>query len=632
MLRSRLRMELQEKQALEMKVSELTDKLVEAKKGLQETSLALHKVQMATNQLMAKRDQRELQLQAAIDQNHLYEKKISELENHISRMNEISEAKSGAHTHSEKLINEQLEKIHQLEEEGGLLKGQISSLRRENMRLTDEKTDLEYALETKKKRIAFLEETLKSDGPDLINTRDSFLQAVSSRLNTASRSPRGINNSESAIPELSTPSIDIEGLNKRINDISNMESKLEFLVSDKKTLEDRLKQLEENMMSQNSAHQKQLQQQQLFYQQQLQQQQQHIQHLQYQAYAAQAGGGLPMETVQMGPNGVPVVVRAVSRGSMMVPVGAGERPRSQQRAPGDDRPRSSQRSNNPAPPGSSEQNRDRERETQQQQEREREQRERDRLKQEKEREQRDREKERIQQEKERERQERDDERRREKERERERVQQEKDRQEREKQDRDRQEKERERDEERKRDKEREREREKEKERQKASAPRETPPSDARPRSTGGNRVVTPNNAQTVSLPMGLAAASRKDNGISNLPVETVTFSKPGPDEKPVPANSAAAENAQGGSNSRQPSRQEQIMSRVTSATGQNPEEVKKKLADERKEMKKAILVWNKSFIEENKREPTKAEREKNVGNHYRRYRQVNPKIYLFFIV
>jgi hypothetical protein len=97
------------------------------------------------------------------------------------------------------------------------------------------------------------------------------------------------------------------------------------------------------------------------------------------------------------------------------------------------------------------------------------------------------------------------------------------------------------------------------------------------------------------------------------------------EERPVPANSAAAENAMnadGNPSSRQPSRQQQLMSRVGSATGAAPEEVKKKLQDERKEMKKAILVWNKQFIDDNKREPTKAEREQGVGNFYRRYRQV----------
>jgi hypothetical protein len=97
------------------------------------------------------------------------------------------------------------------------------------------------------------------------------------------------------------------------------------------------------------------------------------------------------------------------------------------------------------------------------------------------------------------------------------------------------------------------------------------------------------------------------------------------EERPVPANSAAAENAMnadGNPSSRQPSRQQQLMSRVGSATGAAPEEVKKKLQDERKEMKKAILVWNKQFIDDNKREPTKSEREQGVGNFYRRYRQV----------
>jgi hypothetical protein len=559
MLRSRLRMELQEKQALEMKVSELTDKLVEAKRGLQETSLALHKVQMATNQLMAKRDQRELQLQACIDQNHLYEKKISELENHISRMNEISDAKTGAHTHSEKLITDQLEKLHQLEEESGILKGQVNTLRRENVRLTDEKTDLEYVLESKKKRIGVLEEHIKTDANDPLG--------LISRINTASRTPRPIangangNTNSDTIPELSTPSLDMEGLNKRINDISSMEGKLNVLVTDKKSLEDRLKQLEDNLTLQSTAHQKQMAQQQQFYQSQLQNQQQHIQQLQFQAYAAQNlpmnGISLPLDQIPTTNGGMPM--RGPSRGNGMpgsangnpsdqpqrrpnsqqqrMPAGGPDFPSMQQQQsppplsqqPSDNRKSFRRKEGDAAPSGGGGGNRDQQQQKEREQ-RDREQRERDQREQQqrekdkerererereqregKERDQREREKERDREQRDRDQKDRDrreqkerEQREKEKEREREREQNEREQNEREQQrerERERENKEREREQRGREQKEREQQQQRERDRE-----RERAQAAERPRSQQ-NRAVTPN-ATTVTYSMGLGGAER----------------------------------------------------------------------------------------------------------------------------
>jgi len=638
MLRSRLRMELQEKQSLEMKVTELTDKLVEAKKGLQETSLALHKVQMATNQLMSKRDQRELQLQSAIDQNHLYEKKIAELETHIHHMTELNDAKSGAHTHTEKLISEQVTQIKHLEEESGLLKGQVSSLRRENMRLADEKADLEYMLETKKKRITLLEEHIKTvEKEEVIPTpaiREPSLNGnmAVSRLNTANGALR------QSIQSTTSLDVDIEEIQKKMSELSNMENKLDKVASDKKYLEDRLKQLEENLLSQQSYHSKQLQQQTNFYQQQLNNQQQQIQQLttQQQLFNTTTsnnipinGISLPLDQIQqlagaanggMNGNNAPIIIRAVSRGS----ISGSDRPRSQQRTVSgnmemtspafSESPRNQERpkAREPEPQPDRQTEREAERRAEREKERERERERQAEKEREKERE-REREKER----------ERQAEREREKERER---QAEKERE------RERQaEKERERERERQAEKEREKERERERQAKPEPAPVSSPPSEfARPRSSN----APPPNSTTVSIPVSLGSASgSRPRGsattppVASPPVESSVYpsiggsTKPANNgEMPVPARSAAEINAEG-SGSRQPSRQQQLLSRVSTATGANPEDVRKKLMDERKEMKKAILVWNKKFVEENKREPTKAEREQHVGNHYRRYRQ-----------
>lgn len=67
LLKSRVHAELKERHLLEGRNKELTDKLLDARKGLQETGTALFRVQQATEQLMNRRDQREVQLQRAIE-------------------------------------------------------------------------------------------------------------------------------------------------------------------------------------------------------------------------------------------------------------------------------------------------------------------------------------------------------------------------------------------------------------------------------------------------------------------------------------------------------------------------------------------------------------------------------------
>lgn len=74
--------------------------------------------------------------------------------------------------------------------------------------------------------------------------------------------------------------------------------------------------------------------------------------------------------------------------------------------------------------------------------------------------------------------------------------------------------------------------------------------------------------------------------------------------------------------SRQPSRQQQIIDRIASVTGSSEEEIKKDLLLEKKELKRSIHQWNRKFIDENKREPNKSEREKGIGDQYRRYKQI----------
>lgn len=185
-LRSRLRAELEHRQVLENKIADLTEKLSDAKRGLQETKSALNKVQTVASQLIAKRDEREVQLQQALDQNGVYERKIAELEMHISHVSQLAEAQNNSAV-SEKLLQGYKERERLLEDELATMRTQWQQAKREVVRLADEKADVEYALESKKKRIAVLEEhaakvSAESTNiltPDLIaSTRDSILMSM----------------------------------------------------------------------------------------------------------------------------------------------------------------------------------------------------------------------------------------------------------------------------------------------------------------------------------------------------------------------------------------------------------------------------------------------------------------------
>lgn len=160
-LRAHLRSEQHERQVLENKVSDLFSKLVEAKNELQKTSMALSQVQNAMQKLLSNRDQRELQLQSSQDKVGQQERKIVELETRCIDFQTTIEQKKTEKTHLEKRCQELQDKINSLENEVGDCHSQIAAIKREKNRIIEEKADVEYNLEAKKKRITVLEEQLK---------------------------------------------------------------------------------------------------------------------------------------------------------------------------------------------------------------------------------------------------------------------------------------------------------------------------------------------------------------------------------------------------------------------------------------------------------------------------------------
>jgi len=258
LLRSRLRSELENRQLLESKVTDLTEKLSDAKRGLSDTKSALNKVQAVASQLISKRDEREVQLQTALDQNGIYERKIAELEMHISHLSQINAtAAQTSSSITEKILNEHVERNKQLDDELNQVRSQLAAMKRENMRLTEEKTDLEYMLESKKKRITVLEEHVKANEVQipsdmLASTRESFLMQMldMSRNNTAN----GTNPSNNILRQSFAPmDVNMEQIQRKVADMSVMETKLSSLEGDKKALEDRLLGLERQLLEQQKA-------------------------------------------------------------------------------------------------------------------------------------------------------------------------------------------------------------------------------------------------------------------------------------------------------------------------------------------------------------------------------------------
>lgn len=300
-LRSRLRAELEHRQVLETKITDLTEKLSEARRGLSETKGALNKVQTVASQLITKRDEREVQLQQALDQNGIYERKIAELEMHISHLSHINEQNSNSN--AEKANQAWIEKEKQLEETVTEMREKLSQARKEIIRVSEEKENVEYMLEAKKRRIATLEEhiaTLNGNSPDMLaSTRDSLLMSMLdlTRAQTAGNSNNGNGavgspNLRGSVAQTTNPfaaaiaSAVAAASNANGNgsggsvDVSQFESKISSLETDKRGLEDRLMSLEKQLLEQQKM---QMQQQQM----QMQQQQKMQQQMQMQMQMAQ---------------------------------------------------------------------------------------------------------------------------------------------------------------------------------------------------------------------------------------------------------------------------------------------------------------------------------------------------------
>lgn len=245
-LRSKLRSEMEEKYVLEQKVVSLTEKLVEAKRGLQDTSFALQKVQLVTSQLMSKKDEREMQLQEAHVLNNSLQRKLSEVEHQISDMMDgharememhMTQREKERERERENQLNQlsSPERTDPLMEQLAACREQIGALKRENFQLAEEKADALYLVEAKVTRINLLEERLRGVEAKMFmpmewGSRESFSAQAGGGAGGFGRP---------------TSSSDINGMPVPV--ISTLENKVIMLETDKSALEQRLSMLERQM-------------------------------------------------------------------------------------------------------------------------------------------------------------------------------------------------------------------------------------------------------------------------------------------------------------------------------------------------------------------------------------------------
>ena len=96
MLKATIRSETKMRLMAERKNIDVSHKLAEARRGLQDTRNALLKVQGVTDDLMNRRDQRDAQLQKAVALNKAYERKMADIQDayaqNIEQMSEKNDS------------------------------------------------------------------------------------------------------------------------------------------------------------------------------------------------------------------------------------------------------------------------------------------------------------------------------------------------------------------------------------------------------------------------------------------------------------------------------------------------------------------------------------------------------------
>jgi chromosome segregation ATPase len=162
-LSSRFRIQMNEKQIQKLQITDLSNKLMEAKNGLKDTSDALQKLWKATNQLLKQRDAREQQLQESLQNIEQQRQVILDLESKLAEQTNIIDNKRIERSLQNKKVSELQEQLLAMGDELNVVTLELSAKKRENCHILADKLDLESLLESKKRRIDLLEERLKKE-------------------------------------------------------------------------------------------------------------------------------------------------------------------------------------------------------------------------------------------------------------------------------------------------------------------------------------------------------------------------------------------------------------------------------------------------------------------------------------
>lgn len=264
----RLHMELKERHSIEAKNKDLNDKLMDARQGLLETGTALFKVQQATEQLMSKREQKDIQLQRAMEAHKQYEIKIADLETKLSLADDGVKLSSTVSSYR-KIISEKEELLMGIEKENAEVKSALSKTRKELAIMEQDKVEQEHLLRGYQKKLLGQESAVKE-----LEAKNTQLEAELQQLrlktegslsSSAAPNPTTTPSPEAALADESSKrkeasanvreaedSVLVDPHASRTKDMVAIEMKLSSFESEKKTLEERILAMEQQLKQQQA--------------------------------------------------------------------------------------------------------------------------------------------------------------------------------------------------------------------------------------------------------------------------------------------------------------------------------------------------------------------------------------------
>lgn len=142
---------------LDARNQELNRKFMESRKALQATGEMLLKVHNQVTEMRSKSEEREVQLQGAMELNKNLTAKLVEMEGRMEGAQTNSSTSSTTVAALKKMVSEKEDHIKGLEEQQLQIQAQVSKLRRENYRLSELTTEQQDDLDSKERKIVTLE-------------------------------------------------------------------------------------------------------------------------------------------------------------------------------------------------------------------------------------------------------------------------------------------------------------------------------------------------------------------------------------------------------------------------------------------------------------------------------------------